>query len=81
MATFRTSQRIKVMLHNDDFSRNTALQYCFEWFQHCSNIAALCWAKNRRCESSLVTSPVKDALENLNTLVKEHIKNDSSSVE
>ena len=23
------------------------------WLQHCSNIATLCCAKNRRCESSL----------------------------
>ena len=27
-----------------------ALQHCLEWLQHCSNIATLCWAKNRRCE-------------------------------
>ena len=33
------------------------LQHCFEWWQHCSNIARLCFAKNRRCESSRVTSP------------------------
>ena len=43
----------KVILHetirNDDFQRNTALQ-------HCSNIATLCCAKNRRCESSRATS-------------------------
>ena len=26
--------------------------------QHCSNIATLCCTKNRRCESSLVTSPL-----------------------
>ena len=32
---------------------------CFEWLRHCSNIAALCCAKNRRCESSpRVTSPL-----------------------
>ena len=46
---------LKVMLHktirNDDFQRNTALQHycaghCFECLQHCSNIAALCRAKN-----------------------------------
>ena len=33
----------------------TLLRHCFEWLQHCSNIATLCWAKNRRCESSCVT--------------------------
>ena len=27
------------------------LQHCFEWLRHCSNIATLCCAKNRRCES------------------------------
>ena len=30
---------VKVMLpetiRNDDFNRNTALQHCFEWLQHC----------------------------------------------
>ena len=35
------------------------LRHCFEWLQHCSNIARLCCAKNRRCESSRVTSPLK----------------------
>ena len=34
------------------------LRHCFEWLQHCSNIATLCCAKNRRCESSRVTSPL-----------------------
>ena len=33
------------------------LQRCFEWLQHCSNIATPCRAKNRPCESSGVTSP------------------------
>ena len=32
----------------------TLLRHCFEWSQHCSNIAALCCSKNRRCESSRV---------------------------
>ena len=36
----------------------TLLRHCFEWLQHCSNIATLCCAKNRRCESSRVTSPI-----------------------
>ena len=48
------------MLHETILAKHsvaTLLQHCFEWFQHCSNIATLCWAKNRRCESSRVTSP------------------------
>ena len=36
----------------------TLWQYCFEWLQRCSNIARLCCAKNRRCVSSRVTSPL-----------------------
>ena len=36
----------------------TLLWYCFEWLQHCFNIATMCCAKNRRCESSRVTSPL-----------------------
>ena len=32
------------------------VRHCFEQLQHCSNIATLCCAKNRRCESSRVTS-------------------------
>ena len=36
---------------------STLLRHCFEWLQHFSNIAALCCAKNRRRESSRVTSP------------------------
>ena len=35
----------------------TLLRHCFEWSQHCSNIAALCCAKNRRCESSRAPWP------------------------
>ena len=34
----------------------TLLRHCFEWLQHCPGIATLCGAKNRRCESSRVTS-------------------------
>ena len=56
------TRHVKVMLHEtiriDDCLRNTALQsllrHCFEWLQHCSNIAALCCAKNRCCEWSCV---------------------------
>ena len=36
----------------------TLLRHYFEWLQHSCNIATLCCAKNRRCESSLVTSPL-----------------------
>ena len=47
------NQYPKVMFHrsirNDDFKRNTSLEY---W----NNVAKLCCAKNRRCESSRVTS-------------------------
>ena len=34
----------------------TLLRYCLEYLQHCSNIATLCCAKNRCCESYRVTS-------------------------
>ena len=49
-----------MMLHetirNDDFQHNiysvaTLLRHCFQQLQHCSNIATMCCAKNRRCES------------------------------
>ena len=43
-------------------SAATLLRHCFEWLQHCPTIATLCCAKNRRCESSRVTWPKKDAL-------------------
>ena len=36
----------------------TLLLHCFEWLHHCSNIGALRCAKNRRCESYRVTSPL-----------------------
>ena len=55
---------IKVMLHDSQrrflaqHSVATLLRHCFEYLQHCSNIATLCCAKNRRCESSRVTSPL-----------------------
>ena len=52
-----------VMLHgtirNDDFYRNTALQHCCDIVSNGYNCnIALCFAKNRRCESSRVTSPL-----------------------
>ena len=34
----------------------TMFWYCFEWLQHCFNIATMCCAENRRCESSRLTS-------------------------
>ena len=37
----------------------TLLRHCFEWLQHCSNIATLCCAKNGRCKSSRVTPPLE----------------------
>ena len=36
----------------------TLLRHCFEWLHHCSNIATLCCTRNRRRESSRVTSPL-----------------------
>ena len=42
----------RLMIRNDTFKRNTAsqlLRHCFEWLQPC-------YAKNRRCDSSRVTS-------------------------
>ena len=37
----------------------TLLWHCFEWLQHFSNISTLCCAKNCRCESFRVTSPLE----------------------
>ena len=37
----------------------TLLWHCFEWLQHFPNISTLCCAKNRRWESSRVTSPLE----------------------
>ena len=53
-------RRLKGDVTRDDFQRrfltqliiSTLLQHCFECFQHCSNIATLCWAKSRPGESS-----------------------------
>ena len=65
---FRLISRIVVLLKGDvtrdDSQRRflaqhsiaTLLRHCFEYLQHYSNIATLCCAKNRRCESSRVTS-------------------------
>ena len=38
----------------------TLLRHCFERLQHCSSIATLCCAKNCRCRSSRVTSPLSN---------------------
>ena len=46
---------LKVMLQH---SVAALLRHCFGWLQHCSSIATLRCAKNRRCESSRVTSPL-----------------------
>ena len=43
----------------------TLLRHYFKWLQHCSNIATLCYAKKRRCESSHVTSPQGDVHETI----------------
>ena len=60
---------ITVMLHetirNNDLERDTALQHCCDIVSHGSNIVPTlqrCVAlKNRRCESSRVTSPLRMA--------------------
>ena len=57
---------LKVMLHqkirNDDFQRKNSvamLEQCCSHSKQCRNNAAmLCCAKNRRCESSGLTSPL-----------------------
>ena len=51
--TLRDSQQQFLEQH----SVVTLLRHWFEWLQHCSNIVALSSAKNRRRESSRVTSP------------------------
>ena len=47
---------LKVMLHgtirNDDFQSNAALQHCCDIVSNGCNIVPLCYAQNRRCESS-----------------------------
>ena len=61
--TFKNN--LKVTVTRDDSQRwfsaphsvATMVRHCFERLQHCSNIAMLCCAKNRRCELSRVTSP------------------------
>ena len=42
----------------------TLLRHCFERLQHCSNVWTLCCTKNRRYESSRLTSPFKSVVAN-----------------
>ena len=54
-------QNVKLHINTDGLTflqRNTALQHCCDVVSNCFNIATLCCAKNRRCESSRVTSPL-----------------------
>ena len=47
------------MLHEDDLQRRFLVQYSdSSLLQHCSNIATLCYAKNRRYESFSATFPL-----------------------
>ena len=46
-------------IRGDDFWRNTALQCCNNVVTIRNNVATLCCAKSRRCESSRVTSPLR----------------------
>ena len=43
------------LLEGEQYSVAKLLRHWFIWLQHCSNIAMLCCAKNRRCKSSRVT--------------------------
>ena len=55
---------LKVMLQETILAQRSVaslLRHCFEWLQHCSNIATLCCATNRGCESFRVTSPLGTA--------------------
>ena len=46
-------------IRNDDFSRNTALQCWNNVGTIRKNVVTLCCAKNRRCQSFRVTSPLE----------------------
>ena len=67
------------MLHetfrNDDFKRNTALQHCCDIVLNGYNIVPTlqrCVApKNRRCESSRVTSPLRFEVKRVSKLNKQ----------
>ena len=65
---FRDSRTLKVMLHgtirNDNFQQHSVRvvmlgQCCHPWKQCRNNVATLYSAKNRLCESSHETSPLK----------------------
>ena len=63
---FSTAAGNKVDVTRDDSQRRflaqhsvtTLLRPCFGWLQHCSRVATLCCAKNRRFKSSRVTLPL-----------------------
>ena len=63
-------EHVRHFLHKGDVTRDDSqrrflaqhnikalLRHCLEWLQHCSNIATLCCAENRRSKSFRVTSP------------------------
>ena len=56
-----SSSHLKVMLHETILAQQTTAmleQYCNLSKQCRNSVAGLCCAKNRRCESSCVTSPL-----------------------
>ena len=70
MSGSEKSEHVRHFLHKGDVTRDDSqqrflaqrnikalLRHCFEWLQHCSNIATLRCAENRRSKSSRVTSP------------------------
>ena len=62
-------------IRNDDFERNTALQYWNNVVTIRNNVVVLFGAKNRRCESSRVTSPLRSFNENCLHLIVSRNKN------
>ena len=61
---FRLTCRVaQADVTRDDSQRRFLAQHCFEYLQHCSNIATKCCAKSRRCESSRVTSPLSSLVQ------------------
>ena len=51
------------------------LEQCCHYSKQCrNNVATLCCAKNRRCESSRVTSPLNTRIENANKTEKKLLK-------
>ena len=56
--TIRAIVCFKVMLHGTFRNSVAMLEQCCKHSKQCRrNVATLCCAKNRRCESSRVTSP------------------------